>query len=551
MSDADPNPPTPGMPTSPPGEGAPPPTELLPPRSGELPTVRLDPAGPVTGVADHGRHAVPGYELLHELGRGGMGVVYLARQQGLNRLVALKMILGGAHAGADNLIRFRREAEAAGRLGHPNIVQVYEVGSYNGLPFLSLEYCNGGNLAARLGGKPLPGREAAALQAPVARAVHVAHQAGIVHRDLKPGNILLQRSEIRGPRLEGAAPDSRLASSDLCPLTSDLYPKITDFGLAKHLRPGDATVGLTRTGEVMGTPSYMAPEQAGDTRNVGPSCDVYGLGAILYELLTGRPPFLAPTHVQTVLQVQQQEPLPPRMLNRAIDADLERVALKCLEKQPERRYASALELAEDLDRYLHGEPVRARTVNLLERLQRELAHSQHDVQLRPWGKGLMILGGLILIAQLLTSVLLVEGCPRLPAFWAPRAVLLVLLVPLFLKYRPTRAVWPTNAVERLLWAVWVGYLLTFASLFWVMQVLRHDHLQIYGVVTAVSGLAWFTMGGHVWGGCYLIGGAFLLLAPLIALRAGDPWSPFYFGALWCAALLVLGHRYWKLGRGPR
>jgi hypothetical protein len=160
----------------------------------------------------------------------------------------------------------------------------------------------------------------------------------------------------------------------------------------------------------------------------------------------------------------------------------------------------------------------------------------------------MILGVLILAAQLLTSVLLVEGCPRIPAFWLPRAALLILLVPLFLKYRPTRAVWPTNAVERLLWAVWVGYLLTFGSLFWVMQVLNHDHLQIYGVVTAVSGLAWFTMGGHVWGGCYLIGGAFLLLAPVVALLAGSPWSPFCFGALWCAALLILGYRYWRLGR---
>jgi serine/threonine protein kinase len=491
----------------------------------------------------HQRHEVPGYEILEELGRGGMGVVYKARQVGLNRLVALKMILGGPHAGPEDLARFRIEAEAAARLQHPNIVQIYEVGEHEGIPYLSLEYCGGGTLAARLAGKPLPGPEAAAIVEQVAHAVHAAHQAGVVHRDLKPANILLQRDE--GASMKDEFDQS---VSSLSPPPLSFRPKITDFGLAKRIQEGVAAAqGLTRTGAVLGTPSYMAPEQAGNSRNIGPACDIYGLGAVLYELLTGRPPFLAATHIDTVLQVIHQEPLPPRMLNRQIHPDLERIVLKCLEKQPQLRYASALDLAEDLRRYQEGEPVTARSVNLLERLQRELAHSQHDLQLRPWGKGLMILGGLLFVAQLATSLLLMARLPEPVCFWVPRCVTLTLLVPLFLKYRPTRAVFPTNAVERSLWAVWVGYLLTFMTLFWVMQILHPGHLRIYGVWTAISGMAWFAMGGYVWGGCYLIGAAFLALSPMLALLEGSVWSPFCFGTLWGVALLILGRRYWRLG----
>jgi serine/threonine protein kinase len=489
------------------------------------------------------KHEIPGYETLEEVGRGGMGVVYKARQQGLNRLVALKMILAGSHAGPEDLARFRLEAEAVARLQHPNIVQIYEVGEQDGIPFLTLEFCGGGPLAALLCGKPLPGRDAAWVVEQVARGVHAAHQAGIVHRDLKPANILLAAAAWPPPEEEEAplAADSVLAG---------WVPKITDFGLAKRVQEDTAACpGLTRTGTVMGTPSYMAPEQAGDTKNIGPACDVYGLGAILYELLTGRPPFLAASHIDTILQVMHEDPLPPRMLNRQIDPDLERVVLKCLEKQPSLRYASAAELAEDLHRYRQGEPVHARSVNLLERLQRELVHSQHDVQLRPWGKGLILLGAVIFLAQLATSLLLVtDSLPWSVCFWVPRAVSLSVLVVLFLKYRPTRSLWPTNAVERLLWAVWVGYLLTFGTLFGVLHILGHDHLHIYGVMTAVSGMAWFIMGGHVWGGCYLIGGVFLGMAPVLALDGGSAWGPFWFGTLWGAALLILGGRYRRLGR---
>jgi serine/threonine-protein kinase len=494
---------------------------------------------------------VPGYDILGEVGRGGMGVVYKARQVALNRVVALKVILAGCHAGQEDLARFRLEAESVARLQHPGIVQVYDVGVHNGTPYLSLEFCGGGSLAARLNGTPLPSGEAAELVETVARAVHAMHQAGVVHRDLKPANVLLTFSR-RSESGAGATPPS----APLSERRLNGAPKITDFGLAKVLDActtavsGSAPV-LTETGIVLGTPSYMAPEQAsGHNKEVGAPADIYGLGAILYECITGRPPFVAATQFDTVLQVLHNEPLPPRMLNRGLDADLEKITLKCLQKKPKDRYPSAEALADDLRRYRSGEPVTARSVNLFERLQRELAHSQHETFLRPWGVGLMLLGLLILLAHLATSLLLWADWPRVVSYWAPRCLLLAGVVPLFLRFRPTASIWPTNAVERLFWAVWVGYGLTFLSIFWVMHVLNHDHLHIYGVATAVGGLAWFAMGGHVWGGCYVIGLAFLLLAPAMALLAGSPWSPFCFGLLWSAALLVLGWRYWKRGRAP-
>ncbi len=285
--------------------------------------------------------AVPGYEMLGELGRGGMGVVYKARQAGLDRLVALKMILAGGHADAADRARFLAEARAAARLQHPGIVQVYEVGEAGGLPFFSLEFVSGGSLDRKARGTPLPAREAAALTEALARAVHYAHEHGVVHRDLKPANVLL---------------------------TADGQPKVTDFGLAKRLDRAD---GQTQSGAVMGTPSYMAPEQAaGRAREVGPAADVYALGAVLYELLTGRPPFKAATPLDTVLQVLKEEPVPPSRFQPKVPRDLETVCLKCLQKEPARRYASAAALAEDLGRWLAGEPIHARPVGGAERLWR-------------------------------------------------------------------------------------------------------------------------------------------------------------------------------------
>ncbi|HWE37616.1 MAG TPA: protein kinase [Isosphaeraceae bacterium] len=309
------------------------PTELEPSRGDR--TVALENPGVPPRVE------VPGYEVLGILGRGGMGVVYEARQRKLNRPCALKMILGGAHADADATARFLAEAEAVARLQHPNIVQIYHIGEVDGLPFVELEYVPGGGLDSALDGTPWPARRAAAMVEPLARAMVEAHRRGIVHRDLKPPNVLL---------------------------TADGRPKITDFGLAKRL---DVDSSQTRTGMVLGTPSYMAPEQAGGGRDaVGPAADVYALGAILYELLTGRPPFKAATPLETVMQVMAEEPLPPSRLVPGLPRDVETICLKCLQKDRAKRYEDAEALADDLRRFGVGEPIRARPVGPLERAWR-------------------------------------------------------------------------------------------------------------------------------------------------------------------------------------
>jgi tetratricopeptide (TPR) repeat protein/tRNA A-37 threonylcarbamoyl transferase component Bud32 len=282
-----------------------------------------------------------GYEVNEVLGRGGMGVVYKARHVRLNRTVAVKMLLTGAHASTEARKRFLREAEAVAALRHPNIIQVHDMGDQEGQPYFTMEFVEGGNLAQKLAGTPQSPREASALLATLAEAVHQAHVSGIVHRDLKPSNVLL---------------------------TADGTPKIGDFGLARRIE-GEA--GLTGTGAAVGTPSYMAPEQAeAKSPDVGPAADTYALGAILYELLTGRPPFRAESAAETLRQVVSQDPVPPSRLNASVPRDPETICLKCLEKDPKRRYASAAALAEDLHRFQRNEPILARPVGPLERTLR-------------------------------------------------------------------------------------------------------------------------------------------------------------------------------------
>jgi WD40 repeat protein len=303
------------------------------------PATLVPPAAPSKQPAAE-RVEVPGYEVLGLLGEGGMGVVYKARQRSLDRVVALKMILHAEHAGEGVRERFGFEAQALARLQHPHIVQIHEVGEHSGLPYFALEFCGGGSLAEQLDGTPWEPAKAAALVETLARAVHAAHRAQVIHRDLKPANVLL---------------------------SADGTPKITDFGLAKKLDEA----GRTASGALVGTPSYMAPEQAGGkSREMGPACDVYALGAILYELLTGRPPFKAATTLDTALQVLSEEPVAVRRLQPTVPRDLETICHQCLQKDPKKRYGSAEALAEDLRRFGAGEPVAARPVGAVGRTLR-------------------------------------------------------------------------------------------------------------------------------------------------------------------------------------
>jgi tRNA A-37 threonylcarbamoyl transferase component Bud32 len=290
-----------------------------------------NPLAPVAAFGD--------YELLEEIARGGMGVVYKARQISLNRVVAVKMLLSGRLASELDVRRFRAEAEAAAKLRHPHIVAIYEVGEHEGRQYFSMEYVEGQDLGHRVRERPLPVTLAAAYVKRIAEAVQYAHERGVLHRDLKPSNVLIDASD---------------------------QPRVTDFGLAKLLHSDS---GLTVSGQVLGTPSYMPPEQAAGRRDqTGPASDVYALGSILFFLVTGRPPFVAETLEATLAQVLHTEAVSPRLLNPSVSRDLETICLKCLEKEPRRRYASAQELAEDLGRCLRHEPIRARPTSRVERM---------------------------------------------------------------------------------------------------------------------------------------------------------------------------------------
>ena len=381
--------------------------------------------------ADGNLPAVAGYELLGVLGRGGMGIVYKARQKGLNRLVALKMILSGAHAAPEERARFRREAEVVARMQHPNVVQIHDIGEQDGCCFFSQELVEGGSLAQRLGGTPRPAHEAAQLLLVLAQTVHAAHERSIVHRDLKPGNILLT-----------GGPDTPLGQC---------IPKVADFGLAKPL---DQDGEQTRIGDLLGTPSYMAPEQAvGDLRKIGPQTDVYALGAILYEMLTGRPPFRGPTGLDTLEQVRTQEPVAPRRLQPKVPRDLEIICLTCLEKEPARRYASAAALADDLRRFLNAEPIQARAANWG---IRAWLWSCRLERIRDAG-AFMVFLGVVLTAWCLCGLVLLTLDKLRPE--QPAHLVRYLLGAITGFYLPMILI-GSRTIARRLWALWAGALLS-------------------------------------------------------------------------------------------
>jgi eukaryotic-like serine/threonine-protein kinase len=465
---------------------------------------------------------LPDYEILELLGSGGMGKVFKVRQRSLKRLVALKMILGGYAASAAEIERFRTEAEAAAALQHPHIVQIYEIGQADGCPYLALEYVDGGSLAERLQAELLPPRQAAELVCTVARAMHYAHRRGIIHRDLKPANVLLARGEV-------------------------LEPKVTDFGLAKRLDE----LSQTRSGSVLGTPSYMAPEQAeGHLRQIGPRSDIYSLGAILYECLTGQPPFEAPTLLETLELVRSQDPLPPRRRHPEVPVDLETICLKCLQKDPARRYASADELADDLTRFLESEPIRARNPSLMDRVAWTLNRSRNLPDLQPPFALLMLIAPSFFLIQLVTFAL-VHGRPEYP--WTAFVVTLITLfsvMTLYLLISGEGLRIPLNTTTRHLWSVRGAQLLGSTVLpvvSWLLQPPGSpwNPLTVFPLWTVLIGVNFFALGGIYWGQFYLLGLAFIAMSVLMPL-----WldlGPLAFSFLMSLTLtLIIRHvRLWR------
>ncbi len=461
------------------------------------------------------RISLPGYEILGKLGVGGMGVVYKARHLRLNRLVAIKMILAGEHASEAMIARFSLEAETVAQLQHSGIVQIYEIGEHDGHSFLALEYVGGGSLASRLDEKPWPADKAAELVEILARTMQVAHDHGIIHRDLKPENVLLTEAA------EGS-----------------LTPKITDFGLAKRLQ--DAA-GRTRTGEIMGTPSYMAPEQAAGKKDIGPATDIYALGAILYRLLTGRPPFRADTSLDTLMLVLEQEPLPVRSLNKSLPRDLEAIVLKCLAKQPSERYASAAELAGDLRAFLHGEAVTAKQVTWLKHLQHGLHRRHRDILSEGWPRLLLAVGLTILVGCALANYweLTLDSPHRLWAMLLTKLVQVVVMLFLAVRLRPFKERGMT-AVERQVWNLVPAYYGAFLSLVIVNHFLT-EPLPMAPVLAVLSGMGFATLGAAVWGWFYAWATAFFALAVLmVCLPFGLSYGLTLLGCGWFVALLVGG-----------
>ena len=418
-------------------------------------------------AAGRGRAVPPdGCELLEELGRGGMGVVYRARQPGLDRVVALKRLLREGATPAE-VARFRAEAEAAARLDHPNIVPVYAVDEHEGRPYFVMKLIEGTTLARRLADGPMPPREAAALLAPVCRAVDYAHGRGVLHRDLKPSNILIDR---------------------------DGRPYVGDFGLAKRIDV-EAEAGLTLSGAVLGTPGYMAPEQAAAGRGpLGPAADVYGLGAILYQMLTGRPPFQAASPLDTLLMVLEQDPLPPRVLNPTVDPDLEMVALKCLQRPIALRYPSAAALADDLDAYLAGEPVSARSASLRALASRLLGETHHAAVLENWGGLWMAHSVALLVFFGLTAWLRWRGVTARWPYMLLFSLGLFAWAAVFWALR--RRLGPVTFVERQLAHVWGAGVLSINLIFLAEWLLGLPVLTLAPMLAVTNGMLLPDQGGH-------------------------------------------------------
>ena len=452
------------------------------------------------------------YDLLEEIGRGGMGIVYKAWDRTLERHVALKMILRGIHATSADLQRFRSEAQAAAGLTHPNIVPVYQVGAEDGQAYFCMKYVQGRTLAAVMADKPLHPREAAQYMVAIARGVQHAHDKGILHRDLKPSNILIDEHD---------------------------QPLVTDFGLAKRVEAG-AT--MTATGAIVGTPSYMAPEQAEGTRTPTAACDVYSLGAILYELLTGRPPFLAASAVETLLLVRSEEPVRPRALNPQIDVDLEFICRKCLEKSPEHRYVSAAKLASDLEAFLSAEPVSARSSSLVYFISRLLRDSHHAPVLENWGLLWMLHSVKILSLCVVTSAMHWWGVREPWPYLALWSIALVAWAVIFWNLR--RRGGPVTFVERQIAHAWAAGVIASIGVFVVEILLKRPVLELTPVLSICVGMVFLVKAGTLSGWFYIAAlAAFLAAIPMAFL---DPSvGPLLIGLVSAVGFFVPGLKYYR------
>ena len=425
------------------------------------------------------------YELRQEIGRGGMGVVYRAFQASLERTVALKMIPNAAFAAAQDLARLRAEALAAARLSHPNIVPVYEVGEHNGQPWFSMQFIEGTTLSQRLMSGPMKPREAAALLVPIVEAIGAAHRAGVLHRDLKPSNILI---------------------------AVDGTPFVTDFGLAKRVNVeaesmasrsmGSDLTNLTQSGAILGTPAWMSPEQAaGQTDSIDVATDVYSLGAVLFAMLTGRPPFQAASPLDTVLMVIEQDPPNIRMLNRAVDSDLEMVVLKCLQKPQDLRYSSAGALAADLRAWLNSEPVSARSSTIAQVMTRLFRESHHAAILQNWGLLWMWHSLVVLLLCVITNLMQFRGVTERWPFVGLWVVGLGLWAAIFWNLRHRAG--PITAVERQIAHIWGGSMIASSMLFWVESIMDQPVLAFSPVLGAIAGMVFLAKAGILSGSFYI------------------------------------------------
>ncbi|MGB7345025.1 MAG: serine/threonine-protein kinase [Pirellulaceae bacterium] len=455
------------------------------------------------------------YELLEEIGRGGMGVVFRARQISLDREVAVKMILRGRLASDLDLRRFLAEASATAKLEHPNIVPVYEVGDVEGRPYFSMQYVEGLTLMDRLSDGPIDPREAAQIVSTIARAVHFAHSHGVLHRDLKPSNILI---------------------------ADDGTPMIMDFGLAKEL---DTEDGLTRSGMLIGTPAYMSPEQASGRRGlVGPASDVYSLGCVLYFTLTGRAPFVAETSMELVMLVIEQDPMPPRALRPRLDRDLEMIAIRCLQKPIDLRYGTAKALADDLDAYLADEKVSARGGRFSQVIGRLFRETHHAGVLEKWGVLWMWHSLALLCACLLTWLLHYTGVQQRTFYIVVWTVGLGAWATVFWKLRQRMG--PVTFIERQIAHVWGASMIAIGLVFPLEWWLGLPVLTLSPLLGVISAMVFVIKAGMLSGVFYIQAAALLMCAAAMAVL--PQWAHMIFGFVSAACFFIPGFQYERRSR---